>query len=189
MAVEMEDVRALLDPEEPDYEAVSALGEDAAPYLDELASGDDPMLASKAAYAAGLVGGDGATAAVAHAAEHHDPVVRVAAAAAAANLTSPAASDVLETLVVDVDPGVRKVARSSVPEEASEALELRLQELPEESPEGGSEQPDISAMGTPMPGETPSLQQMPGESSGLMPGEEATDASGADRPPDGEMPR
>jgi HEAT repeat protein len=131
MAVEMEDVRALLDPEEPDYEAVSALGEDAAPYLDE--------------YAAGLVGGDGATAAVAHAAEHHDPVVRVAAAAAAANLTSPAASDVLETLVVDVDPGVRKVARSSVPEEASEALELRLQELPEESPEGGSEQPDISA--------------------------------------------
>ncbi|HET9650017.1 MAG TPA: hypothetical protein VFP34_17540 [Microlunatus sp.] len=111
MTVSMEDVRKVLDPDEPDYAAASQLGEDALPHLEELVRGDDPMLASKATYAASLISG-GADA-VATAADSADPIVRVAAAAAARNLPSDRAEQVLRRLTEDDDPGIRKVARTS----------------------------------------------------------------------------
>ena len=57
MSVSMDDVRKVLDPDEPDYAAAARLGEEALAHLERLARGDDPMLASKAAYAASLIEG------------------------------------------------------------------------------------------------------------------------------------
>ncbi len=86
MAVSMEDVRRVLDPEEPDYEAAAQLGPGAVPHMATLVTGDDPMLASKATYAASLLEDGAGQEIVRIAAESTDPVVRVAAAAAARNL-------------------------------------------------------------------------------------------------------
>jgi HEAT repeat protein len=116
MPVSMEDVRRVLDPEEPNYEAAADLGPEALPHLEALVAGDDPMLASKAAYAASMFEGAAGQEIVRAAAQSDDPVVRVAAAAAARNLPAPSAREVLAGLVTDDDPGIRKVARASAPE-------------------------------------------------------------------------
>ena len=86
MAVSMNDVRRVLDAEEPNYDAAAKLGPDALPHLQALVAGPDPMLASKAAYAASLLEGALGESVVHAAAQSHNPVVRVAAAAAARNL-------------------------------------------------------------------------------------------------------
>jgi HEAT repeat protein len=119
MTVSMEDVRKVLDPEEPVYEAAARLGPDALPHLEALVTGSDPMLASKAAYAASVLEGATGEGVVREAARSDDPVVRVAAAAAARNLPDQSARDVLTELESDEDPGIRKVARSSAPKDTS----------------------------------------------------------------------
>jgi len=173
MAVTMEEVRAMLDPEEPDYSAAVLLGPDALPHLQALVAGDDPMLASKATYAAGLIGGEEAVAVVRDAAASEEPVVRVAAAASAANLTAEESGEVLASLVRDPDPGVRKVARNAVPDDAPAALREQLSQEPEEPGEGDLETHDPRIVYGLMPGEQPGGGgTMPGERDGLMPGEE-----------------
>ena len=178
MAVEMQDVRAALEPEEPDYQAAAALGPDALPHLEVLVHEDDPMLASKAAYAASLLEGNQGQAVITAAAQHSDSAVRVAAAAAARNLPASDASDVLSGLIADADPGVRKVARASVPGDASQALTDQLREGPsstEVNRRSSLPSIDPSVIDAPMPGERApgTAGLMPGELSdtGLMPGE------------------
>src|SRR5262245_12866708 len=112
MAVTMQQVREILDAEEPDYQRGAALGREALPHLDALVSSGDPMLASKATYLASLIQDALAVDVVEKAARSTDPIVRVAAAAAATNLSSRGESDVLDKLDDDPDAGVRKVARS-----------------------------------------------------------------------------
>ena len=174
MAVTMKQARAALDPEEPDYTEVVQLGTGALKHLQALIASDDPLLASKAAYAAGLFTGDQAREVVRAAAASDDPIVRVAAAASAANLPEEDASVVLTELVADPDEGVRKVAQSSVPVNPSEELAARLQEVGTESVEEGpmptGEAPPTGGL---MPGERPNAGAagMPGEGGGLMPGE------------------
>lgn len=111
MPVSMEDVRKVLDPDEPDYAAAAELGAEALPHLEQLVRGDDVMLASKATYAASLI--QGGAGIVETAADSGDPVVRVAAAAAARNLPAEPARQVLSRLSDDADAGIRKVARAS----------------------------------------------------------------------------
>jgi len=166
MPVTMQDVRAILDPEEPRYDAIAGLGPDALPYLQAIVQGADPMLASKAVYAASLLEADIGVDVVATAASSDDPIVRVAAAAAAKNLGSEAAESVLVGLVADDDAGVRKVARSA----AGDGSPV---EIPDGGATSGSVGPseDVSSLGSLMPGERPSAR-MAGESIGLMPGEE-----------------
>ena len=113
MAVSMEDVRRVLDPEEPNYEAAAKLGTEALPHLQALVTGEDSMLASKAAYAASMLQGAAGEGVVRAAATSDNPVIRVAAAAAARNLPPESASEVLVELEDDQDPGIRKVARAS----------------------------------------------------------------------------
>lgn len=161
MAVTMEQVRAVLDPEEPDYDATAQLGPGALPHLEELVRSGDRMLASKAAYAASLIGDDDSENVVKAAAQSEDPVVRVAAAAATTNLSAALSSDVLVGLVEDPDAGVRKVALQSVPDEPSAQLSRTLDALPAE-PAGD---PPLSET---MPGE--GATDMPAEH-GKMPGE------------------
>jgi len=191
MATTMEQVRAVLDPEEPDYEKGAAeLGPDAIPHLQALVRGDDAMLASKAAYLASLIKSDASADVVREAAQSNVETVRVAAAAAARNLPSTKASEVLEGLVTDADPGVRKVARDAVPKRPSSRL-TELLATTEPDSESMAERPDASASGftvtsPTMPGEAPSTG-MPGGGSGLMPGESG-DGTLGDRGRPGSMP-
>lgn len=125
----MEEVHAFLDPDEPDYAAATlALGSDALPHLAELAAGDDSMLASKAVYLAGLIGGDQAQPILTRAVEHPDPVVRVSAAASVQNVDDDAALELGRQLLDDEDAGVRKVAVNAAARIESADIRLTLRE-------------------------------------------------------------
>jgi len=123
----MEQVRAALDPDEPDYVQARRLGPEALPHLSEIVAAGDPMLASKATYLAGLIAAEGSADIVSQAAQSPDPVLRVAAAGAARNLPPQDASDILVELVADDDIGVRKVALTSASPEATAELQERIQ--------------------------------------------------------------
>jgi hypothetical protein len=127
MAVKMEQVKEALDPDEPDYpKAAKQLGADALPHLEELVGSSDTSLAAKAAYLAGLIGGERSAPAVAKAARSGQATVRIAAAAAAAHLPAEHSDAVLLQLVDDVDRGVQKVALRSAPAKMSEMLRSRV---------------------------------------------------------------
>jgi len=130
MAVSMKQVRAYLDCEEPDYPAAAeALGSGAAPHLARLVEEADPLLASKAAYLASLIGTEKAAGVVAAAAQHVDPTVRIASAAGARNLDAARAEPALEGLLDDTDPGVRKAALNAVGVSAGESLQARVEAM------------------------------------------------------------
>jgi len=115
MPVTMKQVRAALDPEEPDYEKAAKLGPQALPHLEKLIAGKDPGLASKAASLTGMIGDEKAARVLEKAAKHRDVRVRVAAAHSAQHLPAPDASRILSKLMADKDVGVQKVALKSVP--------------------------------------------------------------------------
>jgi hypothetical protein len=113
MPVTLEQVRAALEPEEPNYASAAQLGPDAMPYLMQLVQGDDPMLAAKAAYLASLIQSDQTEAVLMVAARSAHDTVRAAVAAGVRNLGSGAAP-LLNHLLRDSDVGVRKVALRSI---------------------------------------------------------------------------
>lgn len=128
MAVSINQVRAALLPEEPDYNKAAELGPEALPHLRALVRAPDVMLASKATYLASLIDHADAANVVKEAAQSGDAVVKVAAAAAAANLSGSDAAEVLVPLLSDADVGVRKTAVKSVPPDASNELRSALQQ-------------------------------------------------------------
>ena len=180
MAVKMDDVRAALDPEEPDYAKSAKLGPAALPHLEALVSSGDSMLASKATYLAAMIKGANSAKVVAKAARSTDPIVRVAAAAAASKLGADGASDVLLNLVGDPDPGVRKVARAAAPAKPTGKLAKKLESLAKtsDSPDRSIESTDTPVTTGLMPGESPQdmtsgvRSNMPGEMPKAMPGEQ-----------------
>jgi hypothetical protein len=126
----VDQIRTVLQAEEPDYPALAEkFGPGALAYLAEIIAGEHSMLASKAAYLAGVIGTESAVPVIRQAAASADVRVRVAAAAAAANLPSDTASDLLVSLVDDTDVGVQKVALRSVPQNPSAALFSRVEAL------------------------------------------------------------
>src|SRR5688500_7828493 len=97
-------VRAALDPDEPDYRIAAAnLGPEALPHLEAIIHGPDRMLASKAVYLAGLIPHERSTVLLEQAALSDDPDIRAAVAGTARNLPEPDASRVLLPLVIDED--------------------------------------------------------------------------------------
>ncbi|TMQ15135.1 MAG: hypothetical protein E6J90_25900 [Deltaproteobacteria bacterium] len=129
MTVTLPQVRAILDPEEPNYSLVKPLGPAALPILEQLIHGPDQMLASKATYAAALIGGAGAAAVVLQAANSPNPAIRVAAAHAATQVADPHITPVLLHLLDDRDSGVRRQALRAAARRADPALHARLQKL------------------------------------------------------------
>ncbi len=129
MAVTSEEVRAVLELDEPDYEAAADLGPEALPHLQRFVEGPDPSLGSKAAYLAGRIGDPQAAPILELAAASDDPVVRVAAAGGVAHLPDEQADSVLLTLVDDDEPGVRKTALKAVPESPSQELAAKVEIL------------------------------------------------------------
>lgn len=127
MPTDMEQVKAALNPEEPDYpKAAQQLGAAALPHLEKIIGGSDTSLAAKATYLAGLIGGDQSAPAVAKAARSSQAIVRIAAAAAAAHLPAQHSDALLLQLVDDADHGVQKLAMRSAPAAMSDALRLRV---------------------------------------------------------------
>lgn len=110
-------------------EAAKKLGAEALPHLERLIVGDHSMLASKAAYLAGLIGTEKSVPVLERAARSGDAIVRIAAASAVQHLSAESASDVLLSLVDDADVGVQKIALKSVPDNASAVLRSRVEGL------------------------------------------------------------
>jgi HEAT repeat protein len=129
MPVTAEQVKAVLDPDEPNYGEVKALGTDALPILQTFVHGPDMMLASKAAYAAGLIGGDQAVDVVLAAARHPNAAIRVAAAGAAAHLEGTHITAPLLQLLDDADSGVRRQALHASAGRADPALHARIEKM------------------------------------------------------------
>lgn len=115
MGVSTEDVRRFLDVDEPDYAAAALhLGPDALGPLAELVRSGDTMLASKAVYLAGLIGGPEAQPILEYAAASDEPVLRVSAASAVRNIDEDMAARIGGLLVDDADAGVRKTLLRSM---------------------------------------------------------------------------
>jgi HEAT repeat protein len=105
----MSQVLEELDKDEPNYDRAAQLGPEAIPHLEQLVLADDPMRASKAAYLATLIPGADADQVLNAASAHSDPRVRVAVAHGA-SARGRASVELLDKLLDDSDPGVRKVA-------------------------------------------------------------------------------
>jgi HEAT repeat protein len=130
-----EEVRAVLDRDEPNYdEAAATLGPDALPILQRFVEGGDALLASKAAYLAGRIGDPAASPILELAASRPEAGVR-AAAASGAQFIGGAAESVILALVDDDDVSVRKFALRAVPEQPSSELLAKLAVLREAEPE------------------------------------------------------
>ncbi len=135
MPVTMQDVRAVLDPEEVDYENAKRLGAAAIPFLMELVQGGDLGLASKATYLASLIEDEQSVAVLEAAAARNEPVLKVAAASGIRNLSVAHADRMLGLLKDDPDIGVRKVALQSAARFDSPPIVAKLRQIAESDPE------------------------------------------------------
>jgi HEAT repeat protein len=139
MSVSLQDVKRVLDPDEPNYGTGRALGPDALPHLATLAQGPDEHLAAKAVYLASLIGTDAGVAVVREALGNASPLVRIQAAAGARHLGSAAAATLLPPLLGDADTGVGKCALRSAqavvsPASMPEAVRARVAALSQSDP-------------------------------------------------------
>lgn len=135
MPVTMEQVIAALSREEPNYPEAAKLGPGALPHLGKLVESMDPLLASKAAYLAGLIQDPGNVGVLERAARSPNAAVRVSAAATARNLPAARASEILLNLVHDQDGGVRRLALKSVPPDAAPKLRRKIEAMGEVEPD------------------------------------------------------
>jgi hypothetical protein len=105
--------------DEPEYERAAAMGPSVLPVLREMIDGDDPEIASQAVYVAGMMATGASLDVISRAARHGLPDLRATAAGAlrtfvigAASADDvDAASEVLEPLLSDADPIVRRFAQ------------------------------------------------------------------------------
>jgi hypothetical protein len=129
MTVTLEQVLAILMPEEPDYPNGASLGADALPHLKNLVNGSDLMLASKAVYLASLIQTEQSTEILQTAAQSEHPIIRVAAAAGIRNLNQASANRISLMLLDDADIGVQKVVLKSLPTQIAPQLRSKLETL------------------------------------------------------------
>jgi HEAT repeat protein len=131
MAVTIDDVRAALSPDEPDYDAAARLGPEAVPHLEALILGDDMSLATKATSLLGFIPDPRAASILRLAAGHHWATVRAAAGAVARRLDPEIAAQVLVSLLADSDPGIRKVALLSAPPGSGDQIDVAIARVAE----------------------------------------------------------
>ncbi len=180
--VTLEEVKALLDPEEPDYDRVAGLEPEALAHLETLCDSGDEMLASKATYAASLLAADAGADLVGRAADSDVDAGRLAAAAGLKNLGPERAADVAASLVTDGDDGVVKIAQQSAVAHGDRLVAEVVSSGP-----GTAVMPEPSA--TPLAAEDglmPGEQPVSGDDrdDGLMPGETTAPAAAAGEAPD-----
>jgi hypothetical protein len=129
MTVTLEQVLAVLSPEEPDYSAFNNLGAEALPHISDLVTGDSPILASKAVYLASLIQNDQSVEIMRIGAQSADPIVRVAVAAGVRNLNEVDGSKISLVLLDDADSGVQKVTLKSMKTTVSPEVKLKVEAL------------------------------------------------------------
>jgi hypothetical protein len=130
MPITLEELRAVLSSDEPDYAALAQmLDSSAVGHLETLARDPDVMLATKAVYAASLVPGSQSEAVVAEAADSPQPLLRIASASALANLPETSRNRVAERLIDDADVSVKKLVIKSLSGPVTPQLRSRLDEL------------------------------------------------------------
>lgn len=131
----LDEVRRELDKDELDYPALARdLGPDVLPELHTLVTEDEPRIASKATYLAGLIAGPTSHDVVSLAARSRHDVVRVAAAAALPTLPAEHAAGIAETLLSDPDVGVRGRAVRSAAQLGEASLAERVRVIAAEDP-------------------------------------------------------
>jgi hypothetical protein len=111
MPITMEQVLRRLSPDEPNYTYAAQMGAEALPHLLVLVRGNDAMIASKAAYLAGLINGDLSVDVLCAAAESPIPEVRIACAATVRHLSRVSSTKVIRKLEKLSDPGVQKLLK------------------------------------------------------------------------------
>jgi HEAT repeat protein len=132
----LDDVRRELDKDELDYPALAnGLGPGALPELRALVAEDEPRIASKAAYLAGLIAGPTSHEVVSLAAQSRHDVVRVAAASILHTLPADQAAAIAEQLIGDPDIGVRARAAQSAMKVATPKLVGLVQAMAQTDPE------------------------------------------------------
>jgi hypothetical protein len=131
----LDEVRRAIDRDELDYPALAAeLGEEALPHLETLVVEDEPRIASKAAYLAGVIAGSTSDRVVERAAGSRHDVVRISAAAALPSLPDRQ-TEIGEKLLADPDAGVRaRAAKSAVEVGGPLADHVRRMALEDEEP-------------------------------------------------------
>lgn len=138
MALTIQQLVELLMPDEPNYPRLAQLLTAAdVPNLTTLASGPDPLLAAKAAYALTLIQSTSAVAASVHLAGSASIEVRLATAAGLHNFAGLAIDPALDQLLGDGDPGVRKHALRSAKGLASPAAIAKIRAIAASDPEPG----------------------------------------------------
>lgn len=136
MSITMDEVRAAVEPDEPDYPAAAArLGVAALPFLVEIIQEGDPSLGSKATSLAGNIDGRESLHALVEAGRSPEVVVRIAAAGAVGELRGLPVNDLLITLLEDKDPYVRKVALDSAGSVGAVGAAKKIGALAEQDPE------------------------------------------------------
>ena len=135
MAVAINQLRLLLDADEPDYPALARLGPSALPQLAQLAKDRSEYVAANAASLAGLIGGDGAMAAIESAARSRSPLVRTAAADALQRVQGPKVAGMIAALLNDRDKGVRKFAIKAAAASRNAALGAKIADMSRRDPQ------------------------------------------------------
>lgn len=126
----MQQVRAALDPDEPNYvKAAKDLGPKSLPHLERLVFGEHPLLAAKATHLTGLIGGDKAISLLKRAVHSKDVRLRIAAAGATSNLDTRDRSEILQEVIDDADIGVQKMALKAAAIGMSDELRSRVEDL------------------------------------------------------------
>jgi HEAT repeat protein len=134
MAITLEEVRALLDAEEPDYAALARLGPQILPHLRTLIAGGDEYFAIKAASLASGINDARAVPVLHDAAKSASPRVRLAVAAGIKDITHPSVSGVLMALLNDADHGVRSLALKASATRSNAALLAKIGDISRQDP-------------------------------------------------------
>jgi hypothetical protein len=131
-----QDVLQFLRQDELDYAGgAKKFGPNALPFLQELIDSNDEMLATKAAYLAGYIGGAGSQGLLKAAVSNKFSTVRIAAAFSAQSQDTKTATDILSAALDDNDPGVVKLAMKSVASKnLGTALKAKLQAVAKRAP-------------------------------------------------------
>lgn len=115
MSLTRERLRALLDVDEPNYPSIAGqLDAASTPHLEELIQDADPMLASKAVYAASLSPDPAAQRLVDKASQSPERLLRLASASALPNLPEQMRTPLIERLLDQDDAGIQKLAIRSI---------------------------------------------------------------------------
>lgn len=113
MVVKLEQVLAVLYPDEPNYENACKLGSEALPFFEQLKRGDNQELAAKAPSLASIIQDTGSVNVLTSAAQSKCEAVRVAAIGTR-NLRVTGVDIVLRDLNNDKDTSIRKHAAKSL---------------------------------------------------------------------------